>query len=107
LASVPDFLKGSVVTATTSALTSGPSAPRATSAASSITRSCSRVTTLSISDVAPARRTMAFLGEPEVTSASSKPLERASMATNTPTVPAMPRIATIVLRQRARTLSRL
>ena len=62
---------------------------------------------LSISEVAPARRTIAFWGEPEVTRAASKPRARASMATNTPTVPAMPRMATMVVRQRARTLSML
>ena len=43
----------------------------------------------------------------EVMSAAWNPLARASMATNTPTVPAMPRMATMVVRQRARTLSKL
>ena len=62
---------------------------------------------LSISEVAPARRTMAFRVEPEVTRAASKPRARESMATNTPTVPAMPRTATMVVRHRARTLSAL
>ena len=107
MASVPVFFRGSAATTTTSGLASGPSAARCTSAASSSGRSWSRVTALSSSDVAPARRTNALSGSPEVMSAAWKPLARASMATNTPTVPAMPRMATMVVRQRARTLSRL
>ncbi len=62
---------------------------------------------LSISEVAPARRTIAFWSEPDETSAASKPRARASMATKTPTLPAMPSTATTVEVQRTRTLSRL
>ena len=62
---------------------------------------------LSISEVAPARRTIALRSEPDDTSAAWNPRARASMATNTPTLPAMPSTATTVDAQRTRTLSRL
>ena len=96
-----------------SGLTSGPAALRATSGASSITRSSSMSITLSISEVAPARRIIALSAEPVDTracskpraSASSKPRARASIATNTATEPAMPATATSDERQRARRLS--
>ncbi len=62
---------------------------------------------LSISDVAPARRTMALRSEPDATSVASKPRASDSMATKTLTVPAMPRTATTVDVQRARSERRL
>ena len=64
-------------------------------------------TPLSISLVAPARRTIALRGEPEATRVASKPLASESMATNTPTVPAMPSTATTVDVHRARRDRRL
>ena len=59
-----------------------------------MTLSWSSVSELSISVVAPPRMMMAFMGEPESTSVSSKPLAMASMATKTATTPAMPSTAT-------------
>ena len=85
---------------TTSPEASGPRSSRATPEASSITRSFSRLTALTISESAPARRTMAFRGEPDATSVARKPWARASMATKTPTVPAMPSTATMAEDQR-------
>ena len=82
-------------------------ASRATPAASSIVRSSSRVIALTISESAPARRTIALPGEPEATSVARKPWAMASMATKTPTVPAMPRTATMAEVQRWRTLRTL
>jgi len=49
----------------------------------------------------PARITRALPGEPEATNVALKPLARDSMATKTPTVPAMPIMATMVDVQRA------
>ena len=92
---------------TTSGLTRAPALPRATPGASSMTRTCSSITLLSISEVAPARRTMAFWAEPDATSVAWKPRASESMATKTPTVPAMPRTATTVEVQRSRRLRRL
>ena len=60
-----------------------------------------------ISVVEPARMTSASSGEPEATSVARKPRASESMATNTPTVPAMPRMATMVEVQRARMLRKL
>ena len=60
-----------------------------------------------ISEVDPARMTSALSGEPEATSVARKPRASESMATNTPTVPAMPRMATMVEVQRARMLRKL
>jgi len=45
--------------------------------------------------------------DPEATSVASKPRASESMATNTPTVPAMPSTATTVEVQRARRLRTL
>ena len=106
-ASVPLFFRGSAATTTTSGLTIAPPAARSTSPASSMTSSCSMVIALSISEVAPARRIIAFSSDPASTSAAWKPRARASMATNTPTLPAMPSTATMVDAHRERTLSRL
>jgi len=72
-----------------------------------MTRTCSSITLLSISEVAPARRTIALRGEPEATSVASKPRASESIATNTPTVPAMPSTATTVEVHRARRLRTL
>ncbi len=107
LASVPVRASGKAAMTTTSPEASGPRASRATPAASSIVRSSSRVIALTISESAPARRTMAFPGEPEATSVARKPWAMASMATKTPTVPAMPRTATMAEDQRWRTLRTL
>ena len=65
-----------------------------------MTRTWSRTTLLSISEVAPARRTIALRGEPDAIKVASKPRASDSMATNTPTVPAMPSTATTVEAQR-------
>ena len=62
---------------------------------------------LSISLVEPARRTMAFCGDPDATSVASNPRASDSIATNTPTVPAMPSTATTVDVHRARSERRL
>src|SRR5579864_3142838 len=64
-------------------------------------------TPLVISDVAPPRTINALSGEPEETSVALKPLARESIATKTPTVPAMPATATIAEVQRALTLRML
>ena len=72
-----------------------------------MTFNCSMVIELSISEVDPARRIMAFCSDPDSRSAAWKPRARASMATNTPTLPAMPSTATMVEAHRERTLSRL
>ena len=99
---------GNAATTTTSGLTSGPMpGARATPGTSSITRTWSTGTPLSISLVEPARRTMALRAEPDATSVASKPRASDSIATNTPTVPAMPRIATTVDVHRARSDRRL
>ncbi len=92
---------------TTSPDTSGPRASRATPGASSITWSSSSVTALTISESAPARRTIALRGEPEATRVAWKPCAIASIATNTPTVPAMPSTATTADVQRCSTLRTL
>ena len=60
-----------------------------------------------ISEEEPARMTRALSGEPEATRVALKPRASESMATKTPTVPAMPRMATIVEVQRARMLRKL
>ena len=60
-----------------------------------------------ISDVAPARMTIALSAEPDETSVALNPRASDSMATNTPTVPAMPRTATMAEVQRAFTLRKL
>ena len=60
-----------------------------------------------ISEVAPARRTSALSAEPEETSVALNPRASESMATKTPTVPAMPRTATMAEVQRALTLRKL
>ena len=57
-----------------------------------------------ISDVDPARITSALSGDPDATSVALNPRASDSMATNTPTVPAIPSTATIVEVHRARTL---
>ncbi len=67
----------------------------------------SRSTQLIISAVAPARMTMALSSEPEDTSVALKPRASESMATKTPTVPAIPATATIAEVQRALTLRKL
>src|SRR5215471_3629519 len=107
LASVPVERRGKGAITTTSGVTSGPSPPRATPGASSRIRTCSRVTLLSISEVEPARRTIALPNDPEETSVALNPLASESMATKTPTVPAIPRMATMLEIQRSLTLRRL
>src|SRR5215475_376314 len=67
----------------------------------------SSATPLVISDVAPARTMSALSSEPDETSVARKPFASESMATNTPTVPAMPRTATMAEVQRALTLRKL
>src|SRR6202167_6456761 len=67
----------------------------------------SSVMPLIISAVAPARIRMALSCEPDATSVARNPLASESIATNTPTVPAIPSTATIADTQRARTLRRL
>src|SRR5881628_1672268 len=57
--------------------------------------------TLSISAVAPARRTRALPGEPDATSVASNPRASASTPTKTATVPALPSTAIPADRQRA------
>ena len=85
----------------TSGLTRGlPFLSRAIPGASLITFTWGRVITLSISEEEPPRRTMAFMGEPEDTSATSKPRAMESVATKTATTPAMPRTATALDDQR-------
>ena len=65
---MPDDWSWNAPITTTSGLISGTPWPeRASCDASPITRTSSRVTMLSISDDAPARRTMALEGEPEAT----------------------------------------
>jgi len=89
---------------TSSGLESGvPSGLRATCGASAITRVWSRDTPLSISELAPARRMIEFEGEPDAIKVAWKPRAMASMATKTPTVPAMPRIETTAVVHRAAT----
>ena len=92
---------------TTSGLTSGPAGPLATCGASSTIRTSSADSTLVISLSAPARWTMAFSGSPEEVSVAWKPRASASMATKTPTVPAIPSTATTEEVQRSFALSRL
>ena len=101
---MPVVFSGNEATTTTSGLTRGPAGDRATPGATSRIFRCSTLTLLSISEVAPARRTIAFSGDPEETSVAWKPRAMASMATNTATVPAMPSTATTVEGQRSRTL---
>ncbi len=67
----------------------------------------SREMLLSISEVEPARRTIALSLEPEDTSVALKPKASDSMAMNTPTVPAMPSTATTAEVQRSFTLRKL
>ena len=62
--------------------------------ASSTIRTSSTRTTLVISLSAPARWTIAFWGRPDEVSVAWKPRASASMATKTPTVPAIPSTAT-------------
>ena len=104
---MPRPFSGNEAITTTSGDTSGPAPPRSTPGASSMTRTCSSMTLLSISEVAPARRTIALRGEPEATSVASNPRASESIATNTPTVPAMPSTATTVEVHRARRLRTL
>jgi hypothetical protein len=67
----------------------------------------SMVTPPVISEVAPARIMMALSSDPEETSVALNPRASDSMATNTPTVPAIPTTATIAELQRAFTLRKL
>ena len=60
-----------------------------------------------ISEVEPARITSALPGDPDATSVALNPRASESMATNTPTVPAIPSTATIVEVHRARMLRKL
>ena len=60
-----------------------------------------------VTKVAPARMAMALSTEPEETRVALKPRARESIATKTPTVPAMPRTATMDDVQRAFTLRTL
>lgn len=107
LASVPVWRRGKAAITTTSALTSALGRSLTTPGASSTGRVCSRGRMLSSSEFEPARRTMALAGEPEETRVALKPLARASVATNTPTVPAIPSTATTAEVQRSRTPRRL
>ncbi len=104
-ASVPR--RGKAAMTTTSGLTSGPEASRATWGASSTSRTSSTLRMLVISLSAPARWTIAFWGWPDEVTVALKPRARASMATKTPTVPAMPRTATTEELQRSFALRRL
>jgi hypothetical protein len=63
--------------------------------------------TLVISLSAPERCTIAFCGRPEEVTVAWNPRARASIATKTPTVPAMPRTATTEELQRSLALRRL
>ncbi len=65
------------------------------------------MTALTISESAPARRTIALPGDPEATRVALKPWARASMAMKTPTVPAIPRTVTMAEDQRWNTLRTL
>src|SRR5271154_2196721 len=67
----------------------------------------SRGTPLVISEVAPARTISALSSEPDATSVARNPRASDSIATNTPTVPAIPSTATIVDVHRAFTLRML
>ena len=62
---------------------------------------------LVISLSAPARCTIAFCGWPDEVSVALKPRASASIATKTPTVPAIPSTATTDEVQRSFALSRL
>ena len=104
---MPVAFSGKAATTTLSGLTSGSEPLRATPGMSSMTCIWSVLTALSISEVAPARRMMALLGDPDDTSVALNPLASASMATNTPTVPVMPSTATTVEVQRTRKLRML
>ena len=106
-ASVPVWRSGRAAITTTSGLTRGTFPSRATWGASSITRTSSIVMMLVISLSAPARWTIALSASPEEVIVALKPRARASMATNTPTVPAMPSTATSEEVQRAPALRRL
>src|SRR5215467_15192035 len=64
-------------------------------------------TPLVISEVAPARTINALSSEPDETRVALKPLARESMATKTPTVPAIPTTATMAEVHRALTLRML
>src|SRR5690242_2039114 len=64
-------------------------------------------TPLVISEVAPARTIRALSGEPDETRVALKPLARESIATKTPTVPAIPTTATMAEVHRALTLRML
>src|ERR1700730_11135067 len=106
-ASVPVEINGIGATNTTSGVTSGPSEDRAIPGASCSILTASMPTPPVISDVAPARITMALSTEPEDTSVALNPRASESIATNTPTGPAIPRTATIAEVQRAFTLRKL
>lgn len=72
-----------------------------------MTRVCAIETALSISAVAPARLTIALSSRPEAIRVARKPFASDRVATNTATVPAMPRTATSEPLHRSRRLSRL
>ena len=92
---------------TTSALTSPSSPCRTTCGMSSTMRTSSSRIALVISESEPACCTIAFCGSPDETMVALNPRASASIATNTATVPAMPRIATSDEAQRRRTLRML
>ena len=92
---------------TTSALTSASSPCRTTCGMSSTTRTSSSCMALVISESEPACCTIAFCGSPDEMIVARNPRASASIATNTATVPAMPRIATSDEAQRRRTLRML
>ena len=100
-------MSGKAAITTTSPETRGPLPSRATPGPFSMTCSESSVTALTISESAPARRTRALRGEPDATSVALNPWASESIATNTPTVPAMPRTATIAEVHRATALRML
>ena len=72
-----------------------------------MTLTSSSETPLVISEVAPARTIRALSLEPEETSVARNPRANDSMATKTPTVPAIPRTATMAEVHRAFTLRKL
>ena len=81
--------------------------PGPTWGASSTIRTSSTSRTLVISLSAPERWTIAFWGRPDEVTVAWKPRASASIATKTPTVPAIPSTATTEELQRSFALRRL
>src|SRR6266852_3611768 len=107
MAPIPVERNGIGAIRTDSGVNNGPSGPRAMPGASWMIFTESIETPLVISDVAPARVMSALSAEPDETSVALNPRASDSMATKTPTVPAIPTTATIVDVQRAFTLRTL